>query len=56
MPPTDEDPQEIPADSPTTSIIRLQADEQLAFWTALTETPRLTEAQKELGALMRGES
>jgi uncharacterized protein (DUF1778 family) len=33
----------------------LTPDEQLAFWNALNETPRLTTAQRELGALMRGE-
>jgi hypothetical protein len=31
------------------------ADEQLAFWNALNETPKLTEAQQRLGATMRGE-
>jgi len=34
--------------------IVLSADEQLAFWNALQATPRLTPAQKELGAVMRG--
>jgi uncharacterized protein (DUF1778 family) len=38
------------------SVIRLSADEQLAFWTALNEPPKLTAEQKKLGALMRGES
>jgi uncharacterized protein (DUF1778 family) len=33
--------------------ITLSPEAQLAFWTALNEAPRLTEAQKELGALMR---
>lgn len=36
--------------------IALTPEEQLAFWNALNETPRLTEAQRRLGALMRGES
>lgn len=36
--------------------IALTPEEQLAFWNALHETPRLTEAQKELGATMRGEA
>jgi uncharacterized protein (DUF1778 family) len=36
--------------------IALTADEQLALWTALSEPPRLTSAQKKLAALMRGES
>jgi len=35
--------------------IALTADEQLAFWTALSEPAKLTPAQKRLGALMRGE-
>ena len=35
--------------------IALSADEQLAFWNALNEAPRLTSAQKKLGAIMRGE-
>ena len=34
----------------------LTPDEQLAFWNALNGTPILTEAQKRLGAMMRGES
>ena len=29
-------------------------EEQLAFWTALNKTPKLTAAQKRLGKLMRG--
>jgi len=36
--------------------IALTPEEQLAFWTGLHETPRLTEAQKRLGAMMRGQS
>ena len=36
-------------------VIALTADEQLAFWQALDEPARLTEAQHALGALMRGE-
>ena len=36
--------------------LALTAEEQLAFWNALNETPRLTEAQRRLGATMRGES
>jgi uncharacterized protein (DUF1778 family) len=35
--------------------ISLTPDEQLAFWNALNEPPRLTEAQRQLGAVMRGE-
>jgi uncharacterized protein (DUF1778 family) len=35
--------------------IALTPEEQLAFWNALNEPPRLTPAQKELGAVMRGE-
>ena len=37
-------------------IIRLSPEAQLAFWTALNETPRLTKAQKRLGSIMRGQS
>jgi uncharacterized protein (DUF1778 family) len=36
--------------------IALTPEEQLAFWNALNETPRLTRAQKRLGRVMRGES
>lgn len=36
--------------------ISLTPDEQLAFWTALTEPVKLTASQKKLGKLMRGES
>ncbi len=36
--------------------LALAPDEQLAFWNALNETPTLTEAQKRLGATMRGET
>jgi uncharacterized protein (DUF1778 family) len=35
--------------------ISLTPEEQLAFWSALSETPRLTDAQRQLGAVMRGE-
>ena len=35
--------------------ITLTPEEQLAFWKALHETPQLTEAQRKLGAAMRGE-
>jgi uncharacterized protein (DUF1778 family) len=34
--------------------IALTPDEQLAFWAALSAPPKLTAAQKKLGALMRG--
>jgi uncharacterized protein (DUF1778 family) len=37
------------------NVIRLSPDEQLALWTALNEPPKLTPAQKRLGAMMRGE-
>ena len=37
-------------------IIVLTPDEQLAFWNALNETPKLTPAQRRLGAIMRGEA
>jgi uncharacterized protein (DUF1778 family) len=36
--------------------ISLTADEQLAFWQALNHPPSLTDAQRRLGKLMRGES
>jgi uncharacterized protein (DUF1778 family) len=36
--------------------IALGPDEQLAFWTALNQSPTLTEAQRRLGAVMRGEA
>ena len=35
--------------------LALTAEEQLAFWQALNEPARLTEAQRRLGAVMRGE-
>ncbi len=35
--------------------IVLTPDEQLAFWNALNEPPKLTAAQRRLGAAMRGE-
>lgn len=34
--------------------IVLTPEEQLAFWNALNEPPRLTKAQRRLGELMRG--
>lgn len=34
--------------------VALTADEQLAFWNALNEVPKLTKAQRRLGATMRG--
>jgi uncharacterized protein (DUF1778 family) len=36
-------------------LIQLTGDEQLAFWNALNRRPRLTAAQRRLGAMMRGE-
>src|SRR4051812_12001564 len=36
--------------------IALAPEEQLAFWTALSEPAKLTPNQKKLGALMRGGS
>ncbi len=36
-------------------IIALSAEEQIAFWNALNRPARLTEAQRHLGAIMRGE-
>jgi uncharacterized protein (DUF1778 family) len=37
-------------------VISLTPAEQLAFWTALSEPVKLTDAQKRLGAIMRGEA
>jgi len=34
--------------------IILTPDEQLSFWTALSEVPKVTPAQRRLGAAMRG--
>ena len=34
--------------------IVLTSDEQLAFWKALNEEPRLTQRQRKLGSIMRG--
>jgi uncharacterized protein (DUF1778 family) len=36
--------------------LSLTPEEQLAFWNALQESPKLTEAQRRLGAAMRGRS
>lgn len=36
-------------------MIALSEDEQLEFWTALNRPVKLSRAQKELGAMMRGE-
>jgi uncharacterized protein (DUF1778 family) len=37
-------------------IISLTPEEQLAFWQALNDPPKLTAAQKRLAALMRGKA
>jgi uncharacterized protein (DUF1778 family) len=37
-------------------VLVLTPNEQLAFWNALNQTPRLTDMQRRLGAVMRGES
>ena len=37
-------------------VIALTPEEQLSFWNALSETPKLTPAQRRLGAAMRGQS
>jgi uncharacterized protein (DUF1778 family) len=39
-----------------TQTLALTPEEQLAFWKALNDTPPLTKAQRQLGALMRGEA
>lgn len=36
--------------------VSLTAEEQRAFWDALNAAPKLTQAQKRLGAIMRGEA
>ena len=36
-------------------VIALTPEEQLSFWKALNETPKLTPAQRRLGSVMRGE-
>ena len=36
--------------------IGMTPNEQLDFWNALSKHPKLTKAQKELGAIMRGET
>jgi uncharacterized protein (DUF1778 family) len=36
-------------------MIALSAEEQIAFWNALNRPTRLTEAQRQLGVIMRGE-
>jgi uncharacterized protein (DUF1778 family) len=37
-------------------VIAMTAEEQLMFWNALNETPKLTPAQRRLGSTMRGPS
>ena len=36
--------------------IAMTEHEQLEFWKALAKPPKVTKAQKELGAIMRGEA
>jgi len=36
--------------------IAMTPEERLQFWNALAKQPKLTRAQKELGAMMRGEA
>lgn len=36
--------------------IAMTEDEQLEFWKALTNPPKLSKSQKELGKMMRGEA
>lgn len=42
--------------SAQTRTIVMSPDEQLAFWNALSKPPKLTKAQKGLGAIMRGKA
>ena len=37
-------------------MIAMTPDEQLEFWNALSKPPKLTKAQKGLGAIMRGDT
>jgi uncharacterized protein (DUF1778 family) len=37
-------------------VLVMTPEEQLAFWNALSQTPKLTGAQRRLGSMMRGES
>lgn len=39
-----------------TQTIAMTATEQLEFWNALSAPPKLTSAQKDLGAIMRGDA
>jgi uncharacterized protein (DUF1778 family) len=38
------------------NIVALTPEEQLSFWNALNEAPKLTAAQRRLGSVMRGET
>jgi uncharacterized protein (DUF1778 family) len=37
------------------NMIAMTAEEQMSFWTALSKPPKLTAAQRRLGAIMRGD-
>jgi uncharacterized protein (DUF1778 family) len=37
-------------------VIAMTSEEQLSFWNALSERPKLTPAQRRLGSIMRGQS
>ena len=37
-------------------VIAMTPEEQLSFWNALNETPKLTPAQRRLGSIMRGQT
>ena len=37
-------------------VIAMTPEEQLSFWNALNALPKLTPAERRLGAVMRGES
>jgi uncharacterized protein (DUF1778 family) len=43
-------------ESASEQVIALAPEEQLAFWNALNQPARSTQAQRQLGALMRAES
>jgi hypothetical protein len=43
-------------DSAGEQTIRLSPNQQVAFWNALRQTPKLTAAQRQLAAVMRGDA
>ena len=43
-------------DAASEQTIRLSPDEQIAFWNALHQPPKLTAAQRRLSAIMRDDA